>query len=357
MAFARSEWRNQASRWVLPPGQSCDDVRPEDIIALALLGAAVSLPLAFYFWRRRRRAVRRAEAIRWQAWATRNDVEWIGSDLNVRPSASAPVVVAAGDPQIRFRADHLVQGTIKATRFEAWELVGPRIMRVVTFGGSARHRIVAVDMPVPSPGVHIDTVRRFGRFKTRGGVSRFEWHAFNKTFRVASPNPRFASAVLHSRVMELVASAGTKSVWDWTGTVLLVSVPGKATPDNLLALLPASLAFRDLVPGFLAVEATRDEATARARMDRLELLQASLRGFHLGRRLSWGFVALCVAGLVAVALYRDSMPAAGTAPDWNPWAAILPTLGVLAGIVAALTFKGKANEVERIAGADLQRLQ
>ncbi len=184
--------------------------------------------------------LRRSQRIQvWRLWAEAQGWSYRGD----RKGKAPPNATRTEFPPTLegFVSHHLVVGNVEGVRFATWNArpvgVHPR-----------QYHVVAVAMPCRAPRLTIamNTARR--QTSDLGRAIDYESAAFSSRFRVRCSDRRFAYDVLHPRVLELVAGLGPRVTWTWDGDALLVKRPGPVGPDDGLDLLPAAMAFRDLVP-------------------------------------------------------------------------------------------------------------
>ena len=118
-----------------------------------------------------------------------------------------------------------------------------------------RFAVWLVTLPSRLPGLE---VRREGIFGGRVAAAfgfgdlQLESEEFNRTFRVASPDRRYATAMLHPRMMELLlARASDGMCWRIDGDVLLCWEEGRAAPEAIVPKLDVLVDVVDLVPSFV----------------------------------------------------------------------------------------------------------
>ncbi|MGW5363148.1 hypothetical protein [Actinopolymorpha pittospori] len=118
-----------------------------------------------------------------------------------------------------------------------------------------RYAIWVVTLPSRLPGLE---VRKEGIFGGRVAAAfgfgdlQLESEEFNRTFRVGTPDRRYATAMLHPRMMELLLARGRNGMsWRIAGDALLCWEEGKAEPDVIVPRLDVLADVVDLVPSFV----------------------------------------------------------------------------------------------------------
>jgi hypothetical protein len=127
----------------------------------------------------------------------------------------------------------------------------------VAQGGDGRRQrhsfsVLALQMGVPMPPLRVDPEGWLDRFVGRltGDDVDLESDDFNRAFQVRCPDRRFASDVLHPRMMELLLEHPQLG-WRFEQDSMLVVAAGRRTPAQLDATLAVMDAITDLVPEFV----------------------------------------------------------------------------------------------------------
>lgn len=120
--------------------------------------------------------------------------------------------------------------------------------RTVTY----RFSITVVEHGVVTPGLVVDPENFLERFAGRIFNSDIELESedFNRAFRVNSPDRRFASAVLHPRMMEHLMRFQELG-WRLEGDAMLLVEDGRYDPSGIDGRLAVMDSILDLVPEFL----------------------------------------------------------------------------------------------------------
>jgi hypothetical protein len=125
--------------------------------------------------------------------------------------------------------------------------------RFTTGSGNNQHTVfvhlVALNLPVPLPPLTV--TRQSGFKRVFGGRDlELESKAFNDAFRISCGDDRFASAVLHPRMMEwMLFNPGLE--WQLAGNALVSWGDGQFQVHELLQRLEAMVGVVDRIPPFV----------------------------------------------------------------------------------------------------------
>lgn len=116
------------------------------------------------------------------------------------------------------------------------------------------HNFTVVKMEMPYPG-HDLVIKREGihhkLFDALGGEDiDFESDEFSRKFWVKCENRKFAYAVIHPRMMDLLLQ-GPRTTMQWQGSHMVIHVPGSFHPGKVQPLVDAGIAFTALLPKHL----------------------------------------------------------------------------------------------------------
>jgi hypothetical protein len=118
-------------------------------------------------------------------------------------------------------------------------------------GGTQTHtvHVVALNLPVALPPLTV--TKDSGLRRMFGGSDlELESEAFNDAFRVSCPDARFASAVLHPRMMEwMLFNRGLE--WQFAGNALVSWGTGSFVVRDVLARLEAMAGVIDRIPPYI----------------------------------------------------------------------------------------------------------
>ncbi|WP_328991410.1 hypothetical protein OG394_34570 [Kribbella sp. NBC_01245] len=117
----------------------------------------------------------------------------------------------------------------------------------VTSSSQACH-VVAVYLPAAMPWLRLTKESAMGRM--RESDLQLESKAFNDAFRVETPDDRYASAILHPRMMELML-ASTWLDWQLAGPTLISWNLGRWEGPETVARLSVLTRIADLIPPFV----------------------------------------------------------------------------------------------------------
>ena len=115
-----------------------------------------------------------------------------------------------------------------------------------------RFCLTVVELGVWTPGLVVDPENFLKRFAGRVFNSDIELESedFNRAFRVNSPDRRFASAVLHPRMMEHLLTLRELG-WRLEGDAMILVEDGAYDPTGIDARLAVMDSILDLIPEFL----------------------------------------------------------------------------------------------------------
>lgn len=108
--------------------------------------------------------------------------------------------------------------------------------------------VVAVYLPAAMPWLRLTKESAMGRM--RESDLQLESKTFNDAFRVETPDDRYASAMLHPRMMELML-ANTWIDWQIAGPVLISWNLGRWEAPETVARLSVLTRIADLIPPFV----------------------------------------------------------------------------------------------------------
>src|SRR4051794_33391994 len=112
--------------------------------------------------------------------------------------------------------------------------------------------VLALRMGVPMPPLTVDPENLLARFVSRisGSDIDLESEQFNRTFTVTCPDRRFASDVLHPRMMEYLLQHRHVG-WRFDQDSMLVVASGRRTPEQIDATIAVMDGITALVPEFV----------------------------------------------------------------------------------------------------------
>lgn len=115
-----------------------------------------------------------------------------------------------------------------------------------------RYAVCAVAMPTQLPRLQVTHESVLTRLGGAIGLADIELESddFNRAFRVTCPDPKFASDVLHPRMMELLLRKGTVA-WRMEGSDLLCWDNGQHSPAEVLERLSLLDDILDGIPSFV----------------------------------------------------------------------------------------------------------
>jgi hypothetical protein len=125
-----------------------------------------------------------------------------------------------------------------------------------------RFGVVAMQLPAALPWLEVEHENLLGE-QVRNVVEsrqdiRFESDLFNRTFRITSVDEKYARAVIHPRLMELLLDRGEIG-WRIMGEHLLGWYAGSHTPADLERRLDLLAQIADLIPPFVWTDYADDE--------------------------------------------------------------------------------------------------
>jgi hypothetical protein len=113
-----------------------------------------------------------------------------------------------------------------------------------------RFGVIAVQLPAALPWLEVEHENLLVNPVEAGHDIRFESEIFNRTFRITSTDERYARAVLHPRLMELLLDRG-ELAFRITGEHLLGWYAGSHTPTGLERRLGLLAQIADHIPAFV----------------------------------------------------------------------------------------------------------
>jgi hypothetical protein len=156
------------------------------------------------------------------------------------------------------RCSNVLQGTHDGRAFVAFDFVY-HTTQTQTTGKTTTTRevahpfgIVAIDMGASFPSLEVTPEGFIGRFIGRLTDRDIELESedFNRAFTVTCPDRKFASDVLHPRMMELLLQ-WPELAWRFDADSLLAIRPGKHDVAEIEAKLAALDAILDNIPEFV----------------------------------------------------------------------------------------------------------
>jgi hypothetical protein len=192
---------------------------------------------------------------RWQASRTRADlVGDLAAEKGWSYNANEPGLVGKwpGDPFGKGedqQARNVLRGTYGDRKFVAFDY------SYQPFGARSgkqpwRFGVVAMQLPAELPFLEVEHESLLGDTLDPRPDIRFESEIFNRSFRVTSGDERYARAVIHPRLMELLLDRGEIG-WRIDGEHLLGWYAGSHTPADLDRHLRLLGRIADLVPAFV----------------------------------------------------------------------------------------------------------
>lgn len=212
------------------------------VVAVLALGIAIAY-LSYLAERKRREALQRFAASRGWTYVEQDD-------SLVHRFDGAPFGRGHGR-----RATNVLRGehdgrpvVVFEYRYQETHSNGNKGTRTVTY----RFTVYAVELGVRTPGLVIDPENMLERFAGRllGSDIELESEEFNRAFRVNSPDRRFASAVLHPRMMEHLLRF-RETAWRLEDDAMLLVEDGRYDPAGVDARLGMMDSVLDLVPEFV----------------------------------------------------------------------------------------------------------
>jgi hypothetical protein len=158
------------------------------------------------------------------------------------------------------RAEHIMTGSYDGRPAIAWDLTYHTWESRTVNGKSQRrkqaHRyaVVCVTMPRSYPDLSVSPEGPLGRMWGRltNTDVQFESDDFNQAFTVNSTDRRFASDVIHPRMMQMLLAECSDVAWQMTDDQIMSITSGRLDPDSLPRLLHVLDAVLDQVPPHVA---------------------------------------------------------------------------------------------------------
>jgi hypothetical protein len=158
------------------------------------------------------------------------------------------------------RAEHIMTGSYDGRPAIAWDLTYHTWESRTVNGKSQRrkqaHRyaVVCVTMPRSYPDLSVSPEGPLGRMWGRLTDTdvQFESDDFNQAFTVNSTDRRFASDVIHPRMMQMLLAECSDVAWQMTDDQIMSITSGRLDPDSLPRLLHVLDAVLDQVPPHVA---------------------------------------------------------------------------------------------------------
>ena len=158
------------------------------------------------------------------------------------------------------RAEHIMTGSYDGRPAIAWDLTYHTWESRTVDGKSQRrkkaHRyaVVCVTMPRSYPDLSVSPEGPLGRMWGRltNTDVQFESDDFNQAFTVNSTDRRFASDVIHPRMMQMLLAECSDVAWQMTDDQIMSITSGRLDPDSLPRLLHVLDAVLDQVPPHVA---------------------------------------------------------------------------------------------------------
>ncbi|MFC0627765.1 hypothetical protein [Kribbella deserti] len=210
------------------------------LVVLPLIVSGVLYAVAVVVYKRRRRAfeARRAEALRQFGWSYVAPDPWLAELASIAfPGNGQPVSMATG----------WFNGRPVAVMDYEYSMQTADGRGNVSSSTQACH-VVAVQLPVALPWLRLTEESRLGRIRPRD--LQLESPAFNDAFRVETPDDRYASAILHPRMMELMLD-NTWFDWQLAGPTLMSWNLNHWEAPETAARLSVLTRIADLLPPFV----------------------------------------------------------------------------------------------------------
>jgi hypothetical protein len=192
---------------------------------------------------------------RWQATRTRADlVEDLATKHGWSYNANEPGLVDKwpGDPfgkGVDRKATNVLRGSWDDRKFVAFDY-SYRPAGARSGKEPWRFGVVAMQLPAELPFLEVEHEDLLGDTLDPRPDIRFESEIFNRSFRVTSDDERYARAVVHPRLMELLVDRGEIG-WRIDGEHLVGWYAGSHTPADLDRHLRLLGRIAELVPGFV----------------------------------------------------------------------------------------------------------
>ncbi len=115
---------------------------------------------------------------------------------------------------------------------------------------TAYRSIVLFDLPIDAPSTSIRRANILTRAADAAGVQDidFESEEFNREYRVASEDPKFARALVDARMMRWLLDEAKHSVFELRGSRVVLFYLLFSDPGDLGWLLDVAVGFRDRIP-------------------------------------------------------------------------------------------------------------
>lgn len=214
------------------------------VLVLVVVGFAlvfvVPLVVIVALLDRERRAFerRRVEALGRLGWRYMPPDPWIAELASIVFGASGkPMSMVAGEFDGRAVSVTDYEYSVNATDGQG----------NVSSNSQACH-VVAIYLPAAMPWLRLTKESTVGRLRERD--LQLESKAFNDAFRVETPDDRYASAMLHPRMMELML-ANTWLDWQIAGPALISWNLGRWEGPETVARLSVLTRIADLIPPFV----------------------------------------------------------------------------------------------------------
>lgn len=154
------------------------------------------------------------------------------------------------------RAEHIMTGTYDERPAIAFDLTYHTWETRTVDGKTERYKeshkyaIVSLTMPRTYPGLSVSPEGPVGRFFGRltNTDIQFESDDFNRAFTVNSKDRRFASDIIHPRMMEMLLADCRDVAWEMVEDQIMTVTSGRLDPETLPQLLRALDAVLDQVP-------------------------------------------------------------------------------------------------------------
>lgn len=217
------------------------------VVAVLVIGGIV---LGFVQAKKRREALQAYAASNGWTWTRRND-DWIdrfdGAPFGLGHSR---------------RAENVIEGTYDGRKLVAFDYVYYTTETSSNGnGGTTTHEeshpygivALATDAHTPLPPLHVFPEGFFGRAvgHLTGHDIELESEAFNRAFTVHCPDRKFATDVLHPRLMETLLQGFRDVNWRFDNGWLLTAHGGTHKIPGMEHCLSAADTILDSIPGFV----------------------------------------------------------------------------------------------------------
>lgn len=145
------------------------------------------------------------------------------------------------------QATNVLRGTWDGRKFVAFDY-SYQPFRASSGKQPRRFGVIAMQLPAELPFLEVEHENLLGDAFDPG--VRFESELFNRTFRVAAKDERYARALVHPRLMQLLLDRGEIG-WRIDGEHLLGWYTGSHTPEDLERRLDFLARIAALVPPFV----------------------------------------------------------------------------------------------------------